>query len=78
VSEPWVNARELARLMGVSQSTIKRLRNAGMPSETWGLSRTRLYQPSRAIEWAQSRGTARIAGSRDRAHNAPGPRQTER
>jgi hypothetical protein len=53
--EKYVDARELADLMGVSVSTIKRWVAAGMPSETWGMRRTRRFLPSQAIRWARSR-----------------------
>jgi phage terminase Nu1 subunit (DNA packaging protein) len=53
--ERYVDARELAQLMGVSVRTVNRLTVAGMPSETWGMSRTRRYRPSEALEWARSR-----------------------
>ena len=53
--ERYVDTPELAELMGVSPSTIKRMRAAGMPSETWGMSRTRRYLPSRAMAWAAER-----------------------
>jgi hypothetical protein len=54
--ERYVDARELAKLMGVSTSTVKRMLAAGMPSETWRMSRTRRYLPSEAIAWARARG----------------------
>jgi phage terminase Nu1 subunit (DNA packaging protein) len=54
-SERYVDARELAELMGVSPRTIKRMVTAGMPSETWGMSRTRRFLPSEAIAWARAR-----------------------
>lgn len=66
--ERYVDARELASLMGVSTRTIARMVTAGMPSETWGMSRTRRFQPSRALGWA---------ASRDREGNAPGQRQSK-
>jgi phage terminase Nu1 subunit (DNA packaging protein) len=72
--ERYVDARELAQLMGVSASTIKRWRAEGMPSETWGMSRTRRYLPSQAMEWARARTTI-TPESRDRDGNAPGQRQ---
>ena len=50
-------ARELAALMGVSVSTVKRMTAAGMPSETWGMKRTRRYLPSEALAWARDRAT---------------------
>ena len=54
MSERYVDARELAELMGVSVRTVRRLVAAGMPSETWGMSRTRRFLPSQAIRWATS------------------------
>jgi hypothetical protein len=39
----------------VSERTIKRMVAAGMPSETWGMSRTRRFLPSQALEWARLR-----------------------
>lgn len=55
MTERYVDARELAALMGVSTRTIKRMVAAGMPSETWGMSRTRRFLPSEAMEWARAR-----------------------
>jgi hypothetical protein len=70
--ERYVDIRELAVLMGVSVSTIKRFVAAGTPSETWGMSRTRRYQPSRCIACAQSRGRSRtIDRNRDCDNDAP-------
>jgi len=57
VTERYVDAHELAALMGVSVSTIKRMVRAGMPSETWGMSRTRRFLPSKAMRWARERPT---------------------
>jgi phage terminase Nu1 subunit (DNA packaging protein) len=73
--ERYVDARELAELMGVSPTTIKRMVAAGMPSETWGMSRTRRFLPSQAIAWASRRN--RMRASRDRDCNAPGQRQAK-
>ena len=67
--ERYVDARELAELMGVSATTIKRWVAEGMPSETWGMSRTRRFLPSLAIAWAQNRH--RMTEGRDRDSNAP-------
>jgi hypothetical protein len=53
-AEQYVRQRELAGLMGVSLSTIKRWTKDGMPSETWGM-RVRRYLPSRALAWAEAR-----------------------
>jgi hypothetical protein len=70
--ERYVDRRELALLMGVSETTVKRWLREGLPSETWGMTRTRRYLPSQAMAWRRSM----IAGSRDRDRNAPG--QTDR
>jgi phage terminase Nu1 subunit (DNA packaging protein) len=53
--ERYVDARELAELMGVSTTTVKRMVAAGMPSETWGMSRTRRFLPSQAMTWVRNR-----------------------
>jgi hypothetical protein len=53
--ERYVDGRALAELMAVSHSTIKRWTAEGMPSETWGMARTRRYLPSKAIQWASCR-----------------------
>jgi excisionase family DNA binding protein len=58
-TERYVDARELAELMGVSTSTVKRWVAAGMPSETWGMGRTRRFLPSLVMAWARRRGTIR-------------------
>jgi phage terminase Nu1 subunit (DNA packaging protein) len=68
-----VDARELAELMGVSTSTIKRWVREGIPSETWGMSRTRRFLPSRAMTWASARNKMRHLPGDD--WNAPGQRQ---
>jgi phage terminase Nu1 subunit (DNA packaging protein) len=60
--ERYVDARELAELMGVSPSTIKRWVAAGMPSETWGMNRTRRFLPSQAMTWARNRTTISPTG----------------
>jgi hypothetical protein len=73
--ERYVDARELAALMGVSTSTVKRFVRAGMPSETWGMRRTRRYLPSQAMTWAQGRG--KITRLPDGDRNAAGPRQSK-
>ncbi len=54
-AERWITNRELAALMGVSLSTIKRWTAEGMPSETWGMARTRRYLVSACVEWARAR-----------------------
>jgi phage terminase Nu1 subunit (DNA packaging protein) len=55
MTERWITNRELAELMGVSLSTIKRWTAGGMPSETWGMARTRRYLASACVNWARSR-----------------------
>jgi phage terminase Nu1 subunit (DNA packaging protein) len=72
--ERYVNACELADRMGVSVSTIKRWVAEGMPSETWGMKRTRRYLPSQAIAWAQSRDTI-SPNHRDGVDDPHGQRQ---
>jgi excisionase family DNA binding protein len=57
--ERYVVAPELAKLMGVSTSTIERFIAAGMPSETRGMGRTRRFPPSQAMTWARTRETRR-------------------
>jgi hypothetical protein len=54
IAERYVTAVELAALMGVSLSTVKRWTREGMPSESWGM-RVRRYLPSAAPAWAQAR-----------------------
>jgi len=71
--ERYVDARQLAELMGVSPTTIKRMVAAGMPSETWGLSRTRRFLPSQSMRWA----AARSKMPPGRECNAPDNRQQE-
>jgi hypothetical protein len=53
--EAYVDRRRLAAIMGVSESTITRLLRDGMPSDTWGMTRTRRYLPSTCIAWARAR-----------------------
>jgi len=59
-SERYVAGPELASIMGLSERTIKRMTAAGMPSETWGMSRCRRYLPSAAMAWASARSDGRI------------------
>lgn len=63
--ERYVDARELADLMGISTSTIKRWVAAGMPSETWGMNRTRRFLPSQAMKWARDRTRMRQSENGD-------------
>jgi phage terminase Nu1 subunit (DNA packaging protein) len=58
--ERYVSRRELAELMGVSVRTIDQFVTDGMPSETWGI-RSRVFQPSRALAWARTRGSREAA-----------------
>jgi len=52
--ERYVDAQELAHLMGVSVPTIRRMTKRGMPSQTWGM-RVRRYRPSECFAWAAAR-----------------------
>jgi predicted DNA-binding transcriptional regulator AlpA len=70
--ERYVDARELAALMGVSQSTIKRMVRAGLPSATWGMSRTRRFLPSEALKWADSRPSTVARTNRSAGAAMPG------
>ena len=58
MSERWIPAAELAELMGVSRSTVTRWTAAGMPSENWGMARTRRYLGSECVAWARARRTS--------------------
>lgn len=53
--ERFLNRRELAAFMGVSTDTIDRMVKQGMPSVTWG-RRTRRFQASTALAWANAQG----------------------
>jgi predicted DNA-binding transcriptional regulator YafY len=75
MNERYVDARELAQLMGVSVRTVKRMTAAGMPSETWGMARTRRYLPSQAMAWAHARGTMTAVNPARQVHQHP-PGQT--
>jgi hypothetical protein len=59
--EPYVDRRQMARLMGVNVRTIDRMVRDGMPSESWGL-RARRFLPSSALAWARSRKDAGTKG----------------
>lgn len=50
MTERYVDTRELAALLGVSERTVKRWVQEGAPSETWGL-RARRFLPSAVIAW---------------------------
>ena len=71
--ERYVDARELAQIMGVSVKTVRRLTAAGMPSETWGMARTRRYLPSQAIAWARDQARIGAQPPGRRANAAQGP-----
>jgi phage terminase Nu1 subunit (DNA packaging protein) len=62
----FIDARRLAAVMGVSTTTIKRWTAAGMPSETWGMKRTRRFQVSEVIAWARAREAAADGANRGR------------
>jgi hypothetical protein len=67
ITERYVNACELAGLMGISDRTIRRWVALGMPSETWGMARTRRFLPSAAILWRST------IDPPERRANAAGP-----
>jgi hypothetical protein len=56
-TERYVTGHQLADLMAVSERTIKRMVADGMPSETWGMSRTRRFLPSQCLRWASGRSS---------------------
>jgi excisionase family DNA binding protein len=53
----FIDAHELAQVMGVSERTIARMVREGMPSERWGRKVRRFYAPA-CIEWARNRRDA--------------------
>jgi len=56
-TETYITREELAKLMGISKSTIQRMVQEGMPSETWGMGNTRRFRASEAMAWARERAT---------------------
>jgi hypothetical protein len=52
-TEPYIDARALAELMGVSVSTVKRWVAAGCPSETWAMH-VRRFRASEVIAWRRT------------------------
>jgi hypothetical protein len=56
--EPYIDARALAGVMGVSHASVKRMVAEGMPSESWGMKRTRRFRVSEALDWARGRSGA--------------------
>ena len=58
--ERYVTRAELAGIMRVSESTIKRWDREGLPKETWGMKRTIRYRPSECIAWVQERADRRV------------------
>ena len=53
--ETYVDAHDIAEIFGVSLSTVKRWRQAGLPSVSWGMKRTRRYLPSECARWLRDR-----------------------
>ena len=81
--EPFLTRTQLAQLMGVSEATVDRMRADGMKSFLWG-RRTRRFQASSALEWANSgqwlgrTGTRPVNGSTTsdaspQGHSRPAP-----
>jgi phage terminase Nu1 subunit (DNA packaging protein) len=69
VTERYVTAAELAEMMGLSTRTIRRMVAAGMPSETWGMARTRRFLPKQAIAWASARSRESTVAARAERSN---------
>lgn len=69
--ERYVSARELAELMGVSERTVSRWVAEHIPSETWGMTRTRRFLPSEAMAWARARRMSRPPGDDCNASGKP-------
>jgi excisionase family DNA binding protein len=72
VTERYVDARELAAVLGVSTTTVKRWVAAGCPSETWGM-RVRRFQLSAVQAWLRCADTLdrtpqRLAGRNRGGH----------
>lgn len=70
-AERYVDADELAEVLGVSRSTVKRWVIAGAPSETWGL-RVRRFRVSEVVTWLHDRGTLAQQSRSARRGNAVG------
>jgi phage terminase Nu1 subunit (DNA packaging protein) len=75
--ERYVTRRELARVMGISPRSVDALVADGMPSETWGMKRTRRFLPSQCVAWARAR-SSRLSADRDRIQTAPGDNRVRR
>jgi phage terminase Nu1 subunit (DNA packaging protein) len=74
-TERYVTRHELAELMHVSPRTIDAFVAEGMPSETWGMKRTRRFLPSQALKWASERSS--LSSDRDRLQTATGESRKE-
>lgn len=70
--ERYVTRRELAGQLGISERTIDGLVGDGMPSETWGMKRTRRFLVSSCVAWLRDREQGRVPADRDRTETAPG------
>jgi phage terminase Nu1 subunit (DNA packaging protein) len=73
-AEVYIDASRLAVLMGVSRTTVKRWTAAGLPSETWGMKRTRRFRLSEAIAWARAREAAMASGDDQPVESMTSPR----
>jgi hypothetical protein len=77
VSERYITAAELGRIMGISIRSVRRLTAAGMPSENWGMARTRRFLASECIAWASAPRENTVADHPPRTivkDNPPGQR----
>lgn len=61
-AERYVDAHELAALMGVSVRTVHRWTKAGVPSETWGM-RVRRFRLSEVQSWAREQSSTLTAST---------------
>jgi len=68
--ERYVDCRELAEILKVSTRTVSRWNAEGMPSETWGMKRTRRYLPSECLRWLRQRGSINSHNRRFTAVNS--------
>lgn len=76
-SEPYATRRELAELLQVGVRTIDGWVAEGMPSETWGMARTRRFLPSRCVAWLRERERSRVPSDRVAPQTAPGDKRVE-
>ena len=64
MTERYVDASELAAMLGVGRTTVRRWVAAGAPSETWGM-RVRRFRVSEVVAWLQDADN--VPGGQSRA-----------